>query len=300
MVAYREDTRSGRQGPRTVAGIAILVCAGAVLAQTAPQLQAASTPIRAGMDDVIVQTASATPRSLPFSFGSSDLQTEVEALRAENRRLAIWRDAATSMSERMARYEELLGLMSEPIPDGVSARVVTEANASTGVTRLANAGRRNGVQVGDIAINTEGVVGRVIRVGERSSRILLVTDFNSRVPIMGELSGVRGILAGQKDGNRRVGAILDRPETDPFIEGETLITTGEGNAYPRGLRVGQAVQVNDQWGVVFAMSSAPMDFVRILPAKVIPTPEDEPVIEMDAEQGDEPSVEGAAEGQANP
>ncbi|HCX10854.1 MAG TPA: Rod shape-determining protein MreC, partial [Hyphomonas sp.] len=45
-------------------------------------------------------------------------------------------------------------------------------------------------------LNEGGLVGRVIQLGEYSSRILLITDFNSRVPVMGEVSGVRAIHYG--------------------------------------------------------------------------------------------------------
>lgn len=282
MATLGRDRKAGSQVVRAGVIIAIIVALALVLFQTSPLIRRTTIPIRAGMDDIVVNADVDATRKLDWSFGAeAQLKREVEALQVENRQLAIWRDAATSMSERMQRYEELLNLVGEPIPNGVSARVVTETDGPFAETRLANAGSLNGVLDGYVAVNTKGVIGRVIRVGLKSSRILLVTDFNSRIPVMGEISGVRAILAGGR--GKDFGQLIDKPENDPFLPGETLITSGEGNAFPRGLRVGRAVQVKDEWVAQLALSEAPVDFVRLLPTQTIPKPEDFPV----PETGDE-------------
>ena len=299
MATLGRDRRAGGQVRRTGVIVAIVLALGFIVVQTSPRVREAVAPLRAGMDDIVVQSASNLPRVSSWGFGGNEeLRRQLEALRVENRQLSIWRDAATSMGERMSRYEELLNLESELIPNGVSARVVTETNGPFAETRLSNAGARNGVKVGDIAINTQGVLGRIVRVGNRSSRILLVTDFNSRVPVMGEISGVRAILAGGK--GREYGQLLDSPEREGFIPGEQLLTTGEGNAFPRGLRVGTIVELENDWAVALALAEAPVDFVRILPAVSIPKPEDDMVAQSDVEAADtseetEPATEAASE-----
>ena len=281
MVSQGRDRRTGGQIRRAGVVIAIVLALAFVVAQTSPLVRSAIVPVRAGMDDIVVQSAAGVHRSSGWGFGGdADLRQKIEALEIENRQLSIWRDTATSMSERMLRYEELLNLQGEPIPSGISARVVTETNGPFAETRLANAGDRNGVMKGFIAVNTRGVVGRVVRVGNRSSRILLVTDFNSRVPVMGEVSGVRAILAGGR--GKEIGQLIDKPERADFIEGENLITTGEGNAFPRGLRLGVVFNQNGEWVAQLALSEAPLDFVRLLPSLAIPAPEAE-VAEVETE-----------------
>lgn len=276
MASLGRDRKAGGQVVRAGVIIAIVVALALVLFQTSPLIRRTAIPVRAGMDDIVVNADLEASRKLDWSFGADEqMKREIEALQVENRQLAIWRDAATSMSERMQRYEELLNLVGEPVPTGVSARVVTETEGPFAETRLANAGALNGVDEGYVAVNTKGVIGRVIRVGQKSSRILLVTDFNSRIPVMGEISGVRAILAGGRGKN--LGQLIDKPEDDPFLAGETLITSGEGNAFPRGLRVGRAVQVKEEWVAQLALSEAPVDFVRLLPTQTISTPEENPI-----------------------
>ncbi len=276
MAGLGRDRRPGSQVRRTGIVIAIVIALALVVFQTSRRVRDTVTPVRAGMDDIIIQSASTVQKPGFFSFGDSALRQELEALRQQNRQLAIWRDTATAMGERMLRYEELLGLDGEPFPAGVSARVVTETESPFAETRLANAGARNGIEIGHVAVNTRGVIGRVIRVGNRSSRILLVSDYNSRVPIMGEISGVRAMLAGGSGDD--FGQLVDKPERADFIAGENLLTTGEGNAFPRGLRVGVAVQRDDAWQAQLALAEAPLDFVRLLPPLSIAAPEDDPIV----------------------
>lgn len=286
MASLGRDRRAGSQVRRVGVVVAIVLAIAFVVAQTSPLVRETVKPLRAGMDDIVVQSASAFQGKGKWSFGQdAKLKAENDELKLENRQLAVWRDTAISMSERMRRYEELLNLVGEPVPNGVSARVVTETDGPFAETRLANAGHRNGVEVGAIAVNKQGVVGRVIRVGNRSSRILLVSDFNSRVPVMGEISGIRAMLAGGRD--RNYGQLIDKPEQDEFILGENLITTGEGNAFPRGLRVGVAYQQGTVWTARLALSEASLDFVRLLPPAPIPKPEDDDVVPV------EPPPEGS-------
>ena len=279
--------KTGNQVRRTGVVIAIVLALAFVVFQTSPLVKGTFTPVRAGMDDIIIQTSGVTQVSAQdLAASKKDLLSEVEELRVENRQLAIWRDTAISMAERMQRYEEMLQLVGEPLPNGVSARVVTETDGPFAESRLANAGVRNGVQVGHIAINTQGVIGRVVRVGNRSSRILLVSDFNSRVPVMGEISGVRAMLAGGK--GDRVGDLVDQPENADFIAGENLLTTGEGSAFLRGLRIGRAMRSGDVWQAQLVLGDAPLDFVRLLPSSRFIAPEDDPVV--DVETIDEPAT----------
>ena len=73
-------------------------------------------------------------------------------------------------------------------------------------TVLVDAGAERGVAKGMAAVNERGLVGRVIEVGRRSARVLLLTDFNSRVPVMVEPSRDQAILAG--DNSREPGLVF--------------------------------------------------------------------------------------------
>jgi rod shape-determining protein MreC len=130
-----------------------------------------------------------------------------------------------------------------------------------------------GVQPGAVAVNEGGLVGRVIHLGERSSRILLISDYSSRLPVLGEVSGVRAIMYGQ---DREAARLGDLPEDAGFVEGERILTSGDGGAYPRGLVVGSARQDGSGWRVRLAMRDHGGTYVRMIQPPVIPVPLAEP------------------------
>jgi len=254
--------------------VVLAVALGLLLMQTAPGIRDWFNPVRTVASDQLAATAK--PGFLSRITGSSAKQERIAELEREVRELERWRAAAISMAERLETFEEILNVMGEPPKRGVTARVAAETNGPFAETYLADAGARNGVRESWIAVNEGGLVGRVTRVGERSSRILLVLDFNSRVPVMGEQSGLRGIVYGGRDG---LGVITDVPERDEFIAGERILTSGEGGVFPRGLIAGYALQRGEDWRVKFAMSDSRGGYVRLIPKLEIPKPEDEPVDE---------------------
>lgn len=274
MAGSKTSARKASGARRLFLGALLAGCVGLVVVQSAPSIEAAFLAPRAMAEDQVVSTAIADQGVFSRLTGMWRAQKRVEELETEVRELAIWKDAAIGLTYRVQAYEELLNLEGEPLPVGITARIVAETNGPFAETRLANAGARNLVGVGAIALNTDGLVGRVIHVGASSSRILLLTDYNSRVPVLGEISRARGIVAG---GEGPLGFIVDSPEAD-FIAGERLLTSGEGGAFPPGLRVGLAVAGHEDWRVQFAFSQGAPNFVRLLPFDPIPTPEEDPVI----------------------
>jgi rod shape-determining protein MreC len=211
----------------------------------------------------------------------------VEQLEAENQQLKEWRDTALALSERMERYEDLLRMPKESfgvgsqIEGAISARLILDPGGPFKRTLLANAGSLHGVELGYIAVNEHGLVGRVVAVGQRSSRVLMLDDFQSRVPVMGLQSRTRAILAGDSSSvpELEFGSItLREPRMDHRVpvdglrRDERIVTSGDGGLFPRGLMVGDAVQTRDGgWRVRLAASSRPIDFIRLLPYAAIPT-----------------------------
>jgi rod shape-determining protein MreC len=217
----------------------------------------------------------------------------IEQLERENRELQAWRDLAERLAERNARYEALLRMPDDAFGEGVdidraiAAQLVLDSGGPFVRTLLANAGADHGVRVGYIAVNENGLVGRVVSVGRRSARVLMLDDYNSRIPVMGEASRVRAVLAGQA--TRRPELILhpyqlQAPRLDFIVganslrEGERVITSGDGGLYPRGLPVGAARRESDgQWRVALAAAQQPIDFVRLIPFVGVEAPEAGPV-----------------------
>jgi rod shape-determining protein MreC len=138
---------------------------------------------------------------------------------------------------------------------------------------LVDAGSADGVARGQAAVTGEGLVGRVYEVGVRTARILLITDLNSRIPVLVEGSRQRAILAGDNSG-RPVLWYLD-PAVPPQI-GARIVTSGEGGVFPRGLPVGMVEAVGPGAPRVEPyVGPSRVEYVRIIDyglAKALPAP----------------------------
>jgi len=282
---------------RFALGVLVAIALAMVILQSAPGIARFFTPVRTTAGDILAGTGqeggSAQPGLFARLTGRAAQHREIRALEARVRELSRYEAAARSMAERLEAYEAMLNAIGEPPLKGVTARVTAESGGPFLETMLANAGQLHGVETGYVAVNEGGLVGRVIQLGERSCRILLVSDFNSRIPVMGEVSGVRAILSGDR---RRNGVLADLPEEDRFVAGERILTSGEAGVFPRGQVVGTVLSSDDPAGprrVAFAMHNARGGFVRLLPPAKIAPPEAEPARpeETVAEMGPAPSAE---------
>jgi len=188
--------------------------------------------------------------------------SENRRLKADLKEMSQWRDVALALRNENARYRTLLGLKTDPPIPMVAARVVTDARGPFANTRLANAGREKGVKVGNPVMSENGLVGRIIGVTEGASRVLLLTDTASKVPVMIDRTNARAILTGDGGPNPKLEYL--RGES-PVKEGDRVITSGDGGVIPRGLPVGTAVRgLDGRWRVVLASDKSPIDFVRVL------------------------------------
>src|SRR5690606_5112708 len=120
-----------------------------------------------------------------------------------------------------------------------------------------------------------------IRVGEYTSRILLVTDFSSRIPVMGSQSGDRALLVG----NGGAGAVLEEPETpDRIVEGEMWVTSGDDGQMPLGVRVGVARRTPEGWRIDLTMHEGAVDFLRLIPPPAFAAPEVAPPLKPGSQE----------------
>ncbi|MBB71938.1 MAG: rod shape-determining protein MreC [Legionellales bacterium] len=111
-------------------------------------------------------------------------------------------------------------------------------------------GTNDGAFVGQPVLDANGVMGQVIQTSLLTSRVMLVTDPRSAVPVQDDRNGLRAIAIGT--GAHRTLQLADITETANVEVGDTLSTTGLGLRYPSGYPLGKVVSVNHQPGEQFA------------------------------------------------
>jgi rod shape-determining protein MreC len=160
-----------------------------------------------------------------------------EALREENAELRQWMDEALELREVIASYEGLQTYEAPPDAQPIDAYVIGETNDAFARSMLVNAGRVRNVEVGQAVVDEKGLVGRIVDTGSSASRVLLLTDIQSRIPVYVEGADIEGLLVGN---TRARPTISFTASTEPaeVIPGQRVLTSGAGGVLPRGLPVG--------------------------------------------------------------
>lgn len=176
-----------------------------------------------------------------------NLRAENEALRQDQERLLQWQVVARQLEAENQGLRDLLKLVPDPSSSFVTARVVADNGGAFVRTALVAAGYRDGVRRGDAAMTGEGLVGRVVEVGQRSARILLLTDINSRIPVVVERTRDQAILAGDNSDNPQ---LLYLPHGSSLVPGDRIVSSTAGGAFPPGLPIGIVGSVQNGVAVV--------------------------------------------------
>lgn len=170
------------------------------------------------------------------------LRDENTRLKIENQNLMQWQSAARKLSAENSQLKTLLNFAPGAEPGFVTGRVIADTGGAFVHSIVVNAGKREKVSKGQAVITNDGLVGRVQGVGSRSARILLITDLNSRIPVVIESTRTRAILAG--DNTERPRLIHLPPGAAPNL-GDRIVTSGHGGSFPPGIPVGIVTQLGD-------------------------------------------------------
>jgi rod shape-determining protein MreC len=194
-------------------------------------------------------------------------------LAEENERLLGWQQAALKLASENAQLRDLLRVAPEPATSYVTARVIANSGGAYARSVMVNAGRENGVVRGEAAVTGEGLVGRVSEVGSRAARILLITDLNSRVPVIVEGSRQRAVLAGDNSEHPSLRYL----EAGAAIRiGDRIVTSGQGGVFPPGLPVGVVAVFNGELArVELFVELSRVDYLRLVDyglADALPSP----------------------------
>ncbi|CAM4265255.1 rod shape-determining protein MreC [Vibrio agarivorans] len=184
------------------------------------------------------------------------MRQEVQVLKSELLLLQQYK-------EENQRLRELLG--SPFVRD--ERKVVTEVMAvdTTPYSRqvVIDKGSLDGVFEGQPVINESGVVGQVTFVGANNSRVLLLGDSNSAIPVQVLRNDIRVIAAGS--GKIDTIDLEHIPTSTDIQEGDLLVSSGLGGVYPEGYPVAVVSSVNKDTRREFASIQADptVDFERL-------------------------------------
>ena len=203
---------------------------------------------------------------------NADLKREMEIARI---RLA---EAEAVMRENL-HLKGLLKLQDAEREPVAVARLVSSSASSTRRFAYLGAGSSEGVEIGMPVRSPRGIVGRILEVGSDSSRVLLLTDTESILPVRRANDEVVAFAEGRGDGLIRIRLI--NLGINPLKPGDVFVTSGAGGYYPPGIAVAILTETTDDGGVARIISDpAATDYVSV-----------EPIYEPEAVLGAETPIE---------
>ncbi len=193
------------------------------------------------------------------------LAEQNDNLRRELQQMKAWKEAALQLEQENARLLDLNKVSLDPKLTYITGVVVTDSGSPFRQSVLINVGARDGIIDGWPTMDGIGLVGRISGVGQDTSRVILLTDTSSRIPVTIQPSGQKAILAGDNTLNPLLEFIEDPGLVRP---GDRVISSGDGGVFPSDLLVGQvALGTDNRLRVRLSADYERLEFLRVLRAQ---------------------------------
>ncbi|GFE65065.1 rod shape-determining protein MreC [Litoreibacter roseus] len=192
----------------------------------------------------------------------SRIYEQNQELRRELQQLKSWREAALQLEQENARLLDLNKVRLNAELTYVTGVVLTDNGSPFRRSLLLNVGKRDGIRDGWATMDGLGLVGRISGVGEDTSRVILLTDTNSRIPVTIQPSGQRALMVG----DNTLAPPLDIVENIEDVRpGDRVVTSGDGKVFPADILVGQIAQGPDgRFRVRLSADYGRLEFLRVL------------------------------------
>ncbi|RWR46128.1 rod shape-determining protein MreC [Sinirhodobacter ferrireducens] len=185
-----------------------------------------------------------------------------QELRRELQQMKAWKEAAVQLEQQNAKLLAQNQVRLDPKLTSVSGVVLADSGSPFRQSVLLNVGSRDGIVDGWATMDGLGLVGRISGVGHTTSRVVLLTDSSSRVPVTIQPSGQKAILTGD---NTAFPLIDFLENADAVRPGDRVVSSGDGGVFPAGLLVGQVLQGQDRrLRVRLSADYERLDFLRVL------------------------------------
>lgn len=160
---------------------------------------------------------------------------ENKALKEELEKLKFYYINSLNIHQENKELRNALNFVKSRSTNYKSARLIGIANQNFGNKIYIDAGKNRNIKEGSIVIGNFGVIGRVQQVDEDISKIILITDSLSHIPIIASKARVRGILVGNNSEYMEINYLN---KNNRIEVGDQIFTSGDGDTLPPGLLVG--------------------------------------------------------------
>ena len=148
--------------------------------------------------------------------------------------------------------------------DSIYAKVLSDKNSPFLKSIIINKGSKHGINLGSVVKDNQYLVGKIVEVNFTTSRVLLLSDINSKIPVLIEPQGIMAILSGSKENN----GTIQYSRIENIVDDKSIVySSGTGNLFKAGIPVGKIIKTNIKSirnNVEFFSDFSQLKFVRVL------------------------------------
>jgi rod shape-determining protein MreC len=170
-----------------------------------------------------------------------DLKREIDALRMENNQ---YRELLTS-NKRLQNLFQFKETLNYPV---LAVQVIGWDPTGWFKSVIIDKGAKSGLKINMAVVNASGVVGRLVSVSPNYAKVLLIIDQNSGVDCIIQRSREKSIVKGFTSKICKLDYVV---KTSDVVVGDMVITSGMGRVFPKGLPVGEVIEVVSRPGELF-------------------------------------------------
>lgn len=190
-----------------------------------------------------------------FATSFSKVKAENENLKRRNNDLEKMEKEYKDLKSENERLQDMLNFKTERNEEYIGAHIVDKAN---GLEIYAiDKGKKDGIKPGMVVVTSSGLFGKVAEVGSNWSKVYSLLNENISVAAMiDRTKETTGIVRGARDGNNVLAKVYNLPIDSEVKEGDdVMITSGEGQIYPKGLKIGKVLSVEEDRGKVMKIAT---------------------------------------------
>lgn len=268
--AYRYASGGGNRSLKSRAVVAVLLTLAVALLVLARAKSPVVDRLRTGLDGVVAPTLKVVNapvrKAEKIVADKTSLLTahrDNQRLREENETLRHWQAVARALKAENDNLRKLADYRPSENVTYVTAQVIAQSPEAYAGTLMLNAGLAQGLASLAPVIDSDGLIGRLVDVGENTSRVLLLSDSRSRIPVITANTRQHAILAGTGDELMRMTFVGG--DSSSIELGEPIMTTSEGGLIPESVMVGTVFRRDASGLLVKPMRPlARAEYVRIM------------------------------------
>lgn len=200
--------------------------------------------------------------SIAAYFAAGSQNQRLRAQVAEQQRLLV---EASTLAEENRQMRLLLDLAKQDDGGVGTGYLVASSASSTRRLAMLSIGRNKGVATGMPVRAADGLIGRVFDTGPTTSRVLLLSDASSVIPLRRASDGLPALATGR--GNGEVDVRTLNLANNPFKIGDILVTSGTGGVYRPNIPVAIVIRRFEDGAIARPLADpAKVDIVTVLPA----------------------------------